>query len=121
MFSLLSDAVEGEGDRALKLQPGGKAYGFGAMCYLDEVRIIRDGPRLSFLLNGIPQVSPSLPSHLFLSFTASAIRRHADSYQRSARARTWRACTQARAHVHGRTRTRKLRTRTVVRVRPSTW
>jgi hypothetical protein len=57
-FSLIHrDVAEGEGDHVLKLKPGDKAYGFGSLSYLDEVRIVRDGPRLSFLLNGIPQVS----------------------------------------------------------------
>ena len=57
-FSLIHrDVAEGEGDHVLKLKPGDKAYGFGSLSYLDEVRIVRDGPRLSFLVNGIPQVS----------------------------------------------------------------
>ena len=62
------DVAEGEGDHVLKLKPGDKAYGFGSLSYLDEVRIVRDGPRLSFLLNGIPQGEAfnTLPSKVYL-------------------------------------------------------
>jgi len=40
----------------MTLIPGNILFGKGTLNHMDEIRLIRDGPRLSFLLNGIPQV-----------------------------------------------------------------
>ena len=53
---LLCDREPDQTQHAMTLSPGNTLYGQGSLNHMDEIRLIRDGSRLSFLLNGIPQV-----------------------------------------------------------------
>jgi len=53
---LLCDREPAQTEHAMTLIPGNILFGQGTLNHMDEIRLIRDGPRLSFLLNGIPQV-----------------------------------------------------------------
>ena len=52
---LLHDEAGADYDHKMKLLPSGKEHGFGTLSLGDEVRVIRQGPRVRFLLNGLPQ------------------------------------------------------------------
>ena len=65
---VLHDEAATDTDHAMTLLPSGRKYGYGSLSLGDEVRIIREGERVHFVLNGLPQgvAFSKLPGKLYL-------------------------------------------------------